>query len=125
MDNNKCSYTLIKEILGKRLLFITMFIVGVSLTLMPLTMIPNQVNAAPQLITQLTSCSTIDGKSNGECHQKVVKKDGEYDNCYTGTTTPAANNCKTSQTVKVSDNLRDSESEAKINQELYSLVDCD
>src|SRR5918994_607060 len=128
MDNNKCSYTLIKQILGKRLLFMTMFIVGASLTVIPLTMVPQQVDAAPTLIPQLTTCSSINDKSNAECKQVKDRTDDNYDNCYTRSatsTTPAADNCKITQTAKASNNFINSETEAKIYQEVNSLVDCD
>jgi hypothetical protein len=128
MDNNKCSYTLIKQILGKRLLFMTMFIVGASLTVIPLTMVPQQVDAAPVLIPQLTTCSSINDKSNAECKQVKDRTDDNYDNCYTRSatsTTPAADNCKITQTAKASNNFINSETEAKIYQEVNSLVDCD
>src|SRR5918993_3078599 len=118
MDKNKCSYTLIKQILGKRLLFMTMFIVGASLTVIPLTMVPQQVDAAPVLIPQLTTCSSINDKSNAECKQVKDRTDDNYDNCYTRTTTPAADNCKITQTAKASNNFINSETEAMIYQEV-------
>jgi len=122
MDNKECSYTLFKQIIEKKILFMAMFIVGASITVIPLTMVPSQVDAAPQLIPQLTDCKTIDGKSNAECKQVQDRNDGSYDNCKTSST---ANNCKINQKVAVSNNFVNSETEAKIYQEVNSLVDCD
>jgi hypothetical protein len=107
---------------------LTVFIVGASLTVIPLTMVPQQVDAIPSLIPQLTTCSSINDKSNAECQQVKDRTDGSYDNCYTRSATltlPAANNCKITQTAKASNNFINSETEAKIYQEVNSLVDCD